>query len=152
MFVSGFFSPWKTPKPVSSLSKLYTSASYDECHSKQISVDFHITLLFAAHEITLSSAQALGETASGVASLTSSANLLTWSLPAAVWRKERLAVKMGVKNQKCSGSKVRGLEEKAAEGLSSEASLVGLLVGNLFAMDNLHFFWFTSGLSLTSLK
>lgn len=118
----------------------------------QISVDFHITLLFPAHEIPPSSAPALGETASGVASLTSSANLLTWSLPAAVWRKEHLAVKMGVKKQKCSGSEVRGLEEKAAEGPSSEASLAGLPIGNLFAMDNLPFFWFTSGLSLTSLK
>lgn len=44
------------------------------------------------------------------------------------------------------------LEEKAAEGPSSEASLVGLLVGNLFEMDNTHFFRFRSYLTLRSSK
>lgn len=87
-----------------------------------------------------------------MASLISSADLLTWSLPAAVWRKEHLSVRMGVENQKCSGSKMRGLEEKAAEGSSNKASLVGLLVGDQLEMDNMYIFWFTSGMSLTSLK
>lgn len=100
----------------------------------------------------LSSAPTPGETVSGVASLTSSAELLMWSLPAAIWRKEHVSFKMDVKNKKYSGSEMRDLEKKAAEGRSNEASLADFLVGNLFKMDSMHFFWFASALSLTSSK
>lgn len=100
----------------------------------------------------LSSAPAPGETASGGASLTSSAELLIWSLPAAVWRREHVSFKMDVKNKKYSGSEMRGLEKRAAEGHSNESGLVDFLVGDLFKMDTMHFFWFTGTLSLTSLK
>lgn len=72
-------------------------------------------MLFPAHETSLSSAPAPGDTAPGVASLISSEGLLAWSLPDVVWEKENLNVKMGGKNQKCGGLKIRALEEKASE-------------------------------------